>query len=261
MTVYTLENVTFEREERVVLNDITLDVFAGEVLVLVGPNGAGKSTLLSALAGDIQPDSGTVLLYGRPLAQWPKRELARTRAVLTQGSRVAFAFTVRDVVDMGRHPWPADPKTDAELVQASIDRAGLHWFGERPMLTMSGGEQARGAFARVLAQDTTVVLLDEPTAALDLKHQEQVLATARDLATSGRAVVVVVHDLSLAGSWADRVAIIDGGELVAIGKPGEVLTAARITGIWDHEVYVLQDSDGRFIVVPRRPAPDQPETT
>ena len=238
---------------REVVSAVDLDVSPGRVLALVGPNGAGKSTLLGALAGDVAAE-GTIVVGDRPLAEWKPRELARHRGVLMQSNAVAFAFTVREVVEMGRSPWlgRSTADEDAQAVEAAITATDIGHLVDRTYLQLSGGERARVSLARVLAQDTPVVMLDEPTAALDLRHQEDVMRVARGLAAAGKAVVVVLHDLSLAAAWADEVAMLAGGRLVTHGAPAEVLTAARVEEVYGVAVHVMTDPDGTLLVVPRR---------
>lgn len=245
--------VVVQRDGRRVLDGVTLEVRPGEVLALVGPNGAGKSTLLAVLSGELRPDSGSVTLDGRPLADFAPRELARRRAMLTQDNALSFPFRVREVLEMGRSPWIRTPQQDDDgraLAEAAA-RADVQHLLDRRFTELSGGERARVSLARVLAQDAGIVLLDEPTAALDLRHQEEVLAVARHLASAGRAVVVVLHDLSLAGAVADRVGLLDGGRLVALGSPREVLTASALSAVYDVDVEVLE-RDGTLLVVPVR---------
>ncbi|WP_447645627.1 heme ABC transporter ATP-binding protein [Nocardioides zeae] len=240
-------------EGRAILDGVDLDVRPGEVLVLVGPNGAGKSTLLGVLTGDLVPSSGGVEIDGRPVASVRARELARARAVLPQQQRLAFGFRAREVVEMGRAPWHRTPAAadDLAVIAAAEDRADVAHLATRLFPTLSGGEQARVSFARVLAQATPVLLLDEPTAALDLQHQEAVLRVARDEAAAGAGVVVVLHDLSLAAAYADRVCVLSGGRVRAVGPPREVLTAALLTEVYEHPVDVIEHA-GHLVVVPVR---------
>ena len=250
-----LHNVSYQTGSHRIINDVSLDVNYGEVLALVGPNGAGKSTLLGLLAGDLHPTAGAVSLEGRDLADWDAKELARIRAVLLQSNQVAFSFTARDVIDMGRAPWigTAESAADDEAITQAIDLTDVGHLTGRTFPTLSGGEKARVSLARVIAQRTRIVMLDEPTAALDLRHQEDVLTTARTIAAEGRAVIVVLHDLSLSAAYADRVAILDKGQLAAAGHPAEVLTAQRVRDIYGIQVRIIQDPDtGRPIVLPRR---------
>jgi iron complex transport system ATP-binding protein len=248
-----LDAVGVELDGRPVLEGVNLEVRPGEVLALVGPNGAGKSTLLAVLSGERGPDSGTVLLDGRPLHDFAPLELARLRAVLTQDNALSFPFRVREVLEMGRSPWARTPQLDDDdrALASAAAQADVEHLLDRRFTELSGGERARVSLARVLAQHTPIVLLDEPTAALDLRHQEDVLQVARSLAASGRAVVIVLHDLSLAGAVADRVGLLSAGRLVALGTPEEVLTASAVSDVYGVEVEVIS-RDGTLLVVPLR---------
>ena len=256
---YEARGVTCRLGGREIIHDVDLDVRHGEVLALVGPNGAGKSTLLGALTGDVPVAAGEVRLEGRPLGSWSASDLARARSVLLQANQVSFPFTVREVVEMGRSPWlgRATAEEDADAIAAAVERTDISHLLDRAFTALSGGEKARASLARVLAQQTDVVLLDEPTAALDLRHQEEVMVVARSLAASGRAVVVVLHDLSLAAARADRIAMVDRGRIVAAGAPSDVLTPERIESVYGIAVHVLTDTpDGHLIVVPHRERSD-----
>ena len=205
---------------RAILRGASVVVRGGEVVALVGPNGAGKSTLVGVLSGDVEPVAGEVVVDGVPLSDWTGAELALRRSVLPQQVGVTFPFTVREVVEMGRAPWVAldgDHDGDA-VVDASLAGTDVAHLADRTFPSLSGGERSRAALARVLAQDAGVLLLDEPTAALDLHHQEMVLRLARERATVGVAVVVVLHDLGLAAAHADRIVVLDGGEVVVDGS-------------------------------------------
>ena len=236
-----------------ILTDVDLDVAPGEVVALVGPNGAGKSTLLGVLAGDIEPATGVVGIGGEPVAGQSAAALARRRAVLLQRHALAFGFRVQEVVEMGRAVWRRTPREDDDELRVAdaMAVADVTHLAERAVPTLSGGEQQRVAFARLLAQETEVHLLDEPTAALDIRHQEAVLAQARASADRGVAVVVVLHDLSLAAAWSDRVCVLSGGRVRALGTPSEVLTSALLTEVYEHPVEVLDHASG-LLVVPVR---------
>ncbi|MGA5702003.1 heme ABC transporter ATP-binding protein [Peterkaempfera bronchialis] len=240
---------------RTVLDGVDLAVHAGEVVALVGPNGAGKSTLLAALAGDLPADSGEVLVGGAAVTAWSAPELALRRAVLPQSAPLAFPFTVAEVVRMGRMPWTgnATAEQDDAAVARAMAATEVAAFAERPFPALSGGERARAALARVLAQHAPLVLLDEPTAALDLHHQELVLRICREQADEGRAVVVVLHDLGLAAAHADRVAVFAGGRVAADGAPAEVLTEELLGEVYRHPVEVFpHPRTGGPLILPRR---------
>ncbi|MBZ4487357.1 heme ABC transporter ATP-binding protein [Microbacterium sp. cx-55] len=252
---YSLSGVGYRVGGATILEDVTLEVAYGRVLALVGPNGAGKSSLLGILTGDASRSSGTVTLDGRPIEGFRARELSRIRSVLLQTNQVSFGYTAAEVVEMGRTPWVGSETAgpDDVAIPRALERADVAHLASRVFSSLSGGERARVSLARVLAQDTPIVLLDEPTAALDLRHQEDVLRIARDLAAQGRAIVVVLHDLSLAAAYADDIAILHEGRMQAMGAPSDVLTAERIERVYGTPVRVLDDPDtGRPVVLPRR---------
>ncbi|MCD9032318.1 heme ABC transporter ATP-binding protein [Luteimonas sp. Y-2-2-4F] len=238
-TALALEQASLVIDGRTILDRVDLRFVAGSLTALVGPNGAGKSSLLSLAAGDRSPAHGRVLLGGRPIRDWKVRALARERAVMPQDHAVRFGFPVREVVAMGRLPHPADPAQDEAIVEAALSTADLLALAERDVQTLSGGEAARTAFARVLAQRTPVLLLDEPTAALDLRHQERVLRHARALADGGVCVIAVLHDLNLASAHADRIVVLDHGRVAADGTPREVLVRSVIEPVYRQPVQVI----------------------
>ncbi len=249
-------DVSVRYGERDVLAGVDLELRAGELLALVGPNGAGKSTLVSVLSGDLRPSSGLVTLDDQPLHQWSTTELAMRRAVLLQQVDMSFPFTVLQAVRMGRAPWEAsdDPTLDDDRVVAdAMRRTDVAQFADRVYMSLSGGERARAALARVLAQDTHVLLLDEPTAALDIRHQEQVLRLAGDLASQGRAVSVVMHDLGLAAAHADRVVVLAEGRIRADGPPDHVLTSELLSDVYQCPIEVVRHPrSDQLLVVPLR---------
>ncbi|MYW64566.1 heme ABC transporter ATP-binding protein [Streptomyces sp. SID8379] len=255
-TVADLRALHVELGGRPVLSGVDLTVRAGEVLALVGPNGAGKSTLLAALAADLAPTSGELTICGRPATDWPAAELALRRALLPQAATLSFPFPVADVVRMGRAPWAGTPHEDDDdaAIAAALAATDTTAFTDRPFSALSGGERARVALARVLAQSAQLLLLDEPTAALDLRHQELVLRVCRERAAAGDAVVVVLHDLGLAAAHADRTAILHAGSVTAAGPPEEVFEADLLSEVYQHPLEVLpHPRTGAPLVVPVRP--------
>ncbi|MEU1623670.1 heme ABC transporter ATP-binding protein [Streptomyces sp. NPDC005722] len=237
------------------LQDVDLDLAAGTLLAVVGPNGAGKSTLLSLLAGDLHATTGTVRVGGLTVATAHPADLARRRAVLPQRAALSFPFTVADVVAMGRAPWAGTEAEDddEDAIARALGAADMTGFTHRRYPTLSGGEQARASFARVLAQDTSVLLLDEPTAALDLRHQEQLMRTARARADDGQAVLAVLHDLQLAAAYADEIAVLHAGRLVERGEPGAVLTEPLLEEVYQLPIEVYRHPvTGAVTVGPRR---------
>ena len=250
-----LTSVGLALDGRAILKNVSLQVFPGEVLALVGPNGAGKSSLLSVMSGDVQATTGRALLQGRDVSKYRVDEAARQRSVLMQSNEVSFPFTVAEIVEMGRAPWARTTSLadDNKAIAEALEKADVEHLVERRFNQLSGGERARVSLARVLAQRTPVVLLDEPTAALDLKHQESVMKTVREIAGQGRAVVVVVHDLSVAAGYADRVAMVVEGKIAAVGSPREVITAKRVSEVYGVAVDIeTVGSPARPVILPQR---------
>ncbi|QGW23842.1 ABC-type hemin transport system ATPase component [Dietzia sp. DQ12-45-1b] len=255
MPVVSAEGVTVRLGGRTLLDSVDLEIYAGEVLALVGPNGAGKSTLLGVVAGDTHPDAGRTVLDGRDLRRWRLGDLARRRALLTQANSVAFPFTVREIVAMGRAPWAARPEGDhdEEVIEESLAATDTAHLRSRTFPTLSGGEKARVSLSRALAQRAGVLLLDEPTAAVDLRHQEVVLELARTVADAGGAVVVVLHDLELAAAWSDRLVMISDGRIRAEGSPEQVLTSELVEEVYQQTVVVDRHPvTGDLLVTPDR---------
>ena len=237
-----------QRGRRRLLDNVSLDVHCGEFLVIIGPNGAGKSTLLKALCGDMACDAGDVIMGQRLLDDWPAVERARVRAILPQHSQLAFAFTVHEVVAMGRtpHHHESSAHENEVAIHKAMALADVTHLEERFYSTLSGGEAQRVQFARVLAQLMTgrasdhYLFLDEPTASLDPAHQHATLKVARSLCKQNIAVVAVLHDLNLAAMYADRIAVMKDGRLTMSGSPWEVLTENVVSRVFDIPVHILK---------------------
>lgn len=222
--VYSTSQLSIIRGEKHLLKDVSVDIEQGKVTVILGSNGAGKSTFLGVLAGDIDPDQGNVTFLDRDIRDWSTRALAEQRSVLPQQTLLQFAFRAREVVAMGRLPLPPDtPENERAAIDRSMARTETSHLAERSFPQLSGGEQSRVSFARVLAQETPVVLLDEPTASLDLRHQHDLMTVAKDIAAAGGTVVAIVHDINLACTYADTLLLFDQGEMVATGSPWDVV--------------------------------------
>ncbi len=253
--VLAVDSVGVTIDDHQILEDITLDVRAGEVLALVGPNGAGKSTLLNAITGDVGLNAGAVYLDGVQMRVWDPTERAMRRSVLLQQVDISFPFTVQEVVEMGRSPWAGTPAEmdDDLVVTGALALTDTEDLGTRTYTSLSGGERGRAAFARVLSQASPLMLLDEPTAAMDIRHQELVLRRARDYAATGCAVVVVVHALDVAAAYSDRVALLSLGHLRDIGTPEDVFTAEQLSEVYQYRIEVLSHPrTGDLLVLPVR---------
>lgn len=248
MTVVGAESVTWRVGGRAIVDAVDLEVRSGELVALAGPNGAGKSTLLRLLAGDLEPHEGIVRLDGMPAKALRPAEQALIRAVMPQHTSLQFAFTVRQITAMGRYPHPPDERDEA-LVEQAMARTGVAHLAERSFPTLSGGEQSLATLARVVAQDAGVLLLDEPTASLDLRHRADVMAIARSAAESGGAVCVVVHDLNLAAAYADRIVLMHDGRAVCDEAPWDALTAERVEEVFEHPVAITPSPVGEHPLV------------
>jgi iron complex transport system ATP-binding protein len=254
MTAIALDNVTVVLGGRPVVDRIELDVAEGEWLALIGPNGAGKTTLLRAIAR-LVPYSGSIALAGRDTSDLRRAELARLVAVVPQEPSTPPWMTVGEYVLVGRTPHlgplAKEGARDREAAARALSRLDLDGFGERRLGTLSGGEKQRVVVARALAQEALIVLLDEPTAALDIGHQQQALELLDLLrAESGLTLVAAMHDLTLAAQYADRMVLL-AGRIVAEGAPADVLTEALIATHYGASTDVVPAGD-RIAVIPRR---------
>ncbi len=231
------------------LRDVSVSLTPATFSVVLGPNGAGKSTWLRALAGEptVGERSGAVTLGGRRLADWDPGELARARAVVPQRPTAGFALAAWELVGLGRLPWRGLTAPDHDAAEAALARVGATHLAARRLPTLSGGEAARVHLARALAQlppEGGWLLLDEPTAALDLAQAERVLRLLSTLAASGVGVVAVLHDLGQALRHADRALVLRDGALVADGAPADVLNRALVAEVWQADAEVAYDDEG-----------------
>jgi iron complex transport system ATP-binding protein len=256
-----LDTVTAGYDGRVALRRATITVAAGEVVGLIGPNGSGKTTAVRVASRALRPTSGTVRLDGRDPYRLRARDAARLVAVVPQDVPVTFEFTALEVVLMGRSsylsPLGGGAGEDYRRVRQAMGRAGVQHLAGRPLGELSGGEKQRVVLAQALAQDAGILLLDEPTTHLDLRHVVDILETVRDIARGGGAVLAVFHDLNLAGSWCDRIVALHGGRVAAEGPPEEVITPSFLRSVYGVEAQVSTDrATGRPTVV--LPPAEQP---
>ena len=227
------------------VRDISLDVPAGELTALVGPNGSGKTTLLRLLLGVLRPAQGTVLALGRPAHTWRRRDLARQIGVVVQREEPTFPLRVRQVVRLGRYPHlgPLEPfgADDAAAVERALERCDARQLADRWTATLSGGEWQRVRLARALAQEPAVLVLDEPTTNLDIRHEMEVFElVVRQVRDAGLTGVIVTHHVNLAARFADRIVVLDRGTATAIGPPAAVLTRNVMERVFEWPVEVMQ---------------------
>ena len=239
-----------------VLKDICIQLSESEMLGVVGPNGAGKSTLLRCIDRILKPANGSILLDEREIKKMSRIEIARHMGYVPQGSTHVFPATVFDTVLMGRRPhlrWHSNEQ-DVEKVEEILKLLGIERFAMRDFNELSGGQQQKVAIARALAQEADVLLLDEPTSNLDIKHQLEVMEIIRNLVRKKEiSAVMAIHDLNLASRYADRVVMMNGGEIFDAGDAASVLTPEKIKHVYDVEVEV-NNHGGRPYIVPIRPA-------
>jgi iron complex transport system ATP-binding protein len=251
MSLLALEAVTVRRGPCPVVDGVSASIGAGELVGLIGPNGAGKTTLMRAALGLIRAE-GTIALGGTPLAQLAPRERALRAAYLPQDREIAWPVRVETLVGLGRTPHLPPGRTpgpaDRAAVEAALARMDLTAFRDRPATALSGGERARALIARALAQEAPLLVADEPAAGLDPAHQLQLMALLREMAGTGRGVVVSLHDLGLAARWCDRLLLMHQGRLVAEGPPESVLTAERLAAVYGITAHLGRDGHGPLIL-------------
>lgn len=239
-----IQNLSASYDGRRVLRDLSLTTHAGEVVGLIGPNGAGKSSLLRAISGTLQPSHGNIRLDDIDLLALGAAERAKRIAVVPQSTHVPDAFSAGEVTLMGRTPhlplFGAESARDFAIVQEALVRTDSDWYAERLIGELSGGEQQRTIVARALAQEPRVLLLDEATAHLDLKHQTAIWGLVRQLARGGLIVLAALHDLNLAAQYADRLALLREGELLICDVPARVLTQEWLKRAYDVSVAVSE---------------------
>jgi iron complex transport system ATP-binding protein len=237
-------SVTINYGTRTAVADVSLHVVPSEIVAIVGANGAGKSSLLRALNGTIQPTHGSVLLDGKPLSSYSRRAVGRRIAVVAQEAMLAFPVSVMEYVLGGRYAWSAgvwgwESERDLEIATEVLRETELDDFSTRLMNELSGGERQRAVLARALATAAGILLLDEPTANLDLAHQAAMLRLVRSRCDkNGTAAVIVTHDINLAAEFADSVVLLKGGRMVAAGDPHTVLTEELLGEVLDIRVLV-----------------------
>ncbi|WP_034918065.1 heme ABC transporter ATP-binding protein [Erwinia sp. 9145] len=239
--------VSYRAGQRLLIDDVSLTLQPGEMVSLIGPNGAGKSTLLRMLTGFLPASEGMCILGDQRIECWPRDRLARSRAVMRQQSHMEFAVPVRDVVAMGRAPWPGRP--GQRIIDEVMQLTGCDDLNERDYRHLSGGEQQRVQLARALVQlwhtdgPQGWLFLDEPTSALDLYHQQHALRLLHQLTRKGQLTVCcVLHDLNLAALWSDRILLLHQGSLVAAGTPAEVMTEETLTRWYQADLQVHHHS-------------------
>jgi len=242
MPMLAAEDITVSLGGTDILSNVSLTAECGAVVGLVGPNGAGKTTTLRVLRATLSPDSGTVRVAGDPIDGLSSKQVSQRVASTPQATALSFEFTVRQAVEMGRTPhlgrFDRADSGDREVVDAAMERVDVARFADRPVTSLSGGERQRVLLARALAQETPVLLLDEPTSNLDINHAVNTLELVADLAREGKTAVAAIHDLNLAARYCDELVLLADGEVRAAGEPREVLQRPTLRDAFDAETLV-----------------------
>ncbi|MBL0937982.1 MAG: ABC transporter ATP-binding protein [Gemmatimonadaceae bacterium] len=256
-SAWHLSSVGFRhaRASQDTLLDVSLEIPRGLLTTIIGPNGAGKSTLMQLLLGVLRADRGHIVFNGRDIATWSRRDLALAVAVVPQGEAEPL-YSVRDTVAMGRYPhrgpWEREREQDIEAIERAMQQCDVTRFADRYVNTLSGGERQRVRVARALAQESPIVVLDEPTTYLDIRHEMALFEQVARMREQGLTAVLVTHNLNLAARYADRMVLLADGGIAAQGTADEVLTAASISAVYEWPVEIETHRSGAPQVVPQR---------
>lgn len=250
-------SVRYPGMEALALDRVSIDVDPGTLCSVLGPNGSGKSTLMRAMLGTVPTEHGDVRIGTRAISEWDRASLARQVAAVTQRESIAFPLTVRDLVGMGRYPhlgaWGTEGSEDRRAIAEALHACDVEHLSDRDVGTLSGGEFQRTRIARALAQEPGALVLDEPTASLDIRHQMAILELLRAAADRGLSVLLITHDLELASRFSDRLVLLSAGSVVADGPPAEVLTSDTLSRVYEWPIDVVaSDRDGVRIEPARR---------
>jgi cobalamin transport system ATP-binding protein len=246
MPVICAQNINFSYTEKAVIEDVSFAVKKGQIAAIIGPNGSGKTTLLKIINGTLLPNTGQMLIDGIDTSQWLRKDMAEKVAIVPQENSIVFPFYAEEIVLMGRFPRLGDyrfeGKHDYKIVHDTMEKTDCLAFARRRFNELSSGERQRVLIARALAQEPEVLLLDESTVFLDLKHQLQFLNLLKQLNMDRQLTIIfVTHDINLAAQNADKIILLDGGKIYAIGNPAEVISARNIKEVY--EVGVLVDEN------------------
>ena len=255
-TVLQIRDLTIGYEDNIIISGIDAEIKTGELIGIIGRNGAGKSTLLKTIRGLLPAKKGEVLYFGQPMQAYGEKELARRVAYLQQNVETGFGYTGLDIVLTGRYPymkwWESEKDDDKELARDCMSYTGTLDLAERPVTEVSGGQKQRILLAKVLAQQTPLLFLDEPTTGLDMVYREEIFRFARELANMGKTILMVVHELDLAAAYCSRIFLLGEGKLLADGTPGQVLTESLLSRAYEADISVEKNpKNGRLEITTR----------
>lgn len=251
-TIIELKNLSIGYGNKSVLQDVNAKINKGEIVGIIGCNGAGKSTLLKTIRGLLPKQSGEILYFGRKLESFSEKELAREVAYLQQNVEVGFGYTGKDIVLAGRYPymkwWKGESISDEELALKCMEYTGTKELAERPVNEVSGGQKQRILLAKVLAQQTPILFLDEPTTGLDMVYQEEIFRFSKALAKMGKTILMVVHELNLAAKYCSRIILLGEGTVIADGRPDNVFTEKILSKVYNAPVRVIRSHNTNEII-------------
>ena len=251
-TIIELKNLSIGYGNKSVLQDVNAKINKGEIVGIIGCNGAGKSTLLKTIRGLLPKQSGEILYFGRKLESFSEKELAREVAYLQQNVEVGFGYTGKDIVLAGRYPymkwWKGESISDEELALKCMEYTGTKELAERPVNEVSGGQKQRILLAKVLAQQTPILFLDEPTTGLDMVYQEEIFRFSQALAEMGKTILMVVHELNLAAKYCSRIILLGEGTVIADGRPDNVFTEKILSKTYNAPVRVIRSHNTNEII-------------
>ncbi|HID92688.1 MAG TPA: ABC transporter ATP-binding protein [bacterium (Candidatus Stahlbacteria)] len=248
-----LIDVTVGYDTLPVIKELSFSINEGDFLVIIGPNGAGKSTLLRAMCGILKPWKGDILFHGKNLSSYNRRTLAKFIGVVPQRSELTFPFGIEEVVMMGRfaHSSWFEKKEDYEITRWAMEKTDTYYLKDRRIDEISGGEFQRVIIARALAQKPSLLLLDEPTAHLDINHELEIFDLIKSLNREGLTLCVTSHDLNIAGTYAEKILLLSDGKIVKIGNPKEILTKELIEKVYHSQVIVEKNpATGTPLIIP-----------
>ena len=251
-TIIELKNLSIGCGNKSVLQDVNAKINKGEIVGIIGCNGAGKSTLLKTIRGLLPKQSGEILYFGRKVESFSEKELAREVAYLQQNVEVGFGYTGKDIVLAGRYPymkwWKGESISDEELALKCMEYTGTKELAERPVNEVSGGQKQRILLAKVLAQQTPILFLDEPTTGLDMVYQEEIFRFSKALAEMGKTILMVVHELNLAAKYCSRIILLGEGTVIADGRPDNVFTEKILSKAYNAPVRVIRSHNTNEII-------------
>ena len=251
-TIIELKNLSIGYGNKSVLQDVNAKINKGEIVGIIGCNGAGKSTLLKTIRGLLPKQSGEILYFGRKVESFSEKELAREVAYLQQNVEVGFGYTGKDIVLAGRYPymkwWKGESISDEELALKCMEYTGTKELAERPVNEVSGGQKQRILLAKVLAQQTPILFLDEPTTGLDMVYQEEIFRFSKALAEMGKTILMVVHEVNLAAKYCSRIILLGEGTVIADGRPDNVFTEKILSKAYNAPVRVIRSHNTNEII-------------